>query len=77
MILRAIFSHKDLQTPTNLFLASLAVADLLITLSLPLYSVGIQSLMFSFNLILLADGLYEAHLLHKNRLIFFSLDQDP
>ena len=29
MILRAIATEKDLQTPTNLFLGSLAVADLL------------------------------------------------
>ena len=29
MIIRAISSHKELQTPTNLFLASLSVADLL------------------------------------------------
>ena len=39
MILRAISSDKDLQTATNLFLASLAVADLFITVTLPLYAV--------------------------------------
>ena len=39
MILRAISSHKQLQTPTNLFLASLSVADLLITLFMPIETV--------------------------------------
>ena len=41
MILRAIFYHKELQTPTNLFLASLAVADLLTTLYSPIGAVSI------------------------------------
>ena len=40
LILRSISLYKELQTPTNLFLASLAVADLLITLTLPLYAVS-------------------------------------
>ena len=40
LILRSISIYKELQTPTNLFLASLAVADLLITLTLPLYAVS-------------------------------------
>ena len=34
------YAYKELQTPTNLFLASLAVADLIITLFLPLYAVS-------------------------------------
>ena len=42
MILRAIFCHKELQTPTNLFLASLAVADLLTTLYSPIGAVSIN-----------------------------------
>ena len=41
MILRAISANKELQTATNLFLASLAVTDLLITMFLPLYAVSI------------------------------------
>ena len=44
MILRAISSNKELQTPTNLFLASLAVADLLVTLLLPMEAVSESSL---------------------------------
>ena len=44
MILRAISSNKELQTPTNLFLASLAVADLLVTLLLPMDAVSESSL---------------------------------
>ena len=43
MILRAISSHKELQTPTNLFLASLAMADLLITLLAPIDTVSVIS----------------------------------
>ena len=39
MIIRAIVENKSLQTPTNLFLASLAVADLLITVTVPLFQV--------------------------------------
>ena len=39
MILRAISSHKELQTPTNSFLASLSVEDLLITLFMPIETV--------------------------------------
>ena len=42
MIIRAISSHKELQTPTNLFLASLAVADLLITLIFPIEAVSMK-----------------------------------
>ena len=41
MILRAIYTQKDLQTPTNLFLASLAVADLLISLFQPINAVSV------------------------------------
>ena len=41
MILRAIFCHKELQTPTNLFLTSLAVADLLTTLYSPIGAASI------------------------------------
>ena len=41
MILRAISTHKELQTPTNVFLASLAVADLLISLIMPIDAVSI------------------------------------
>ena len=44
MILRAISTHKELQTPTNLFLASLAVADLLISLIMPIDMVSITCL---------------------------------
>ena len=44
MILLAISSNKELQTPTNLFLASLAVADLLVTLLLPMEAVSESSL---------------------------------
>ena len=40
LILRSISAYKNLQTPTNLFLASFAVADLLITLFLPLFDVS-------------------------------------
>ena len=39
LILRSISIYKYLQTPINFFLASLAVADLLITLLLPIYAV--------------------------------------
>ena len=50
MILRAISSNKELQTPTNLFLASLAVADLLVTVLLPMDMVSQPFLgtLFSF-----------------------------
>ena len=41
LILRSIFVTKELQTPTNLFLASKAVTDLLITLFLPMDTVSI------------------------------------
>ena len=44
LILRAIFSNKELQTPTNLFLASLAVADLLFVIFLPIQTVSISLL---------------------------------
>ena len=40
MILRAISVNKELQTPTNLFLASLAVTDLLVNLSIPMQMVS-------------------------------------
>ena len=40
LILRAISSNKELQTPTNLFLASLAVADLLFTIFIPIQTVS-------------------------------------
>ena len=40
LILRAISTNKELQTPTNLFLASLAVADLLITVVMPIHTVS-------------------------------------
>ena len=43
LILRSISVYKELQTPTNLFLASLAVADLLITLLLPIYAVSMRN----------------------------------
>ena len=42
LILRAIGANMELQTPTNLFLASLAVADLLISLFLPIKAVSIR-----------------------------------
>ena len=42
LILRSIYKNKELQTPTNYFLASLAVADLLITLCLPIYAVSTE-----------------------------------
>ena len=41
MILRAVCTHKNLQTPTNIFLASLAVTDLLTILSLPIHLVSL------------------------------------
>ena len=44
MILRAISTHKELQTPTNVFLASLAVTDLLISLIMPVDMVSIKCL---------------------------------
>ena len=40
MILRSISVYKELQTPTNLFLTSLAVTDLLIALFLPIHEVS-------------------------------------
>ena len=46
MILRAIFCHKKLQTPTNLFLASLAVADLLLSLFTPFQAVSCSDYIF-------------------------------
>ena len=49
MILRAISRNKELQTPTNLFLASLAVADLLVTIFLPMEAVSGSSLGKLFN----------------------------
>ena len=49
MILRAISSHKELQTPTNLFLASLAVADLLITFFMPIETVRLTFLHVHYN----------------------------
>ena len=42
MILHAISSHKELQSPTNLFLASLAVTDLLVTLVMPVDTVSLR-----------------------------------
>ena len=42
LILRAISVHKELQTPTNMFLASLAVSDLLTTLYSPIGAVSIN-----------------------------------
>ena len=42
MILHSIYSHKELQTPTNFFLTSLAVADLLITLIFPIEAVSLN-----------------------------------
>ena len=49
LILRSISIYQELQTPTNLILASLAVVDLLISLTLPLYAVSYFSLFFSWN----------------------------
>ena len=40
LILLAIFLNRDMQTPTNYFLASLAVADLLISMILPTLTVS-------------------------------------
>ena len=40
LILRSISSHKYLQSPTNLFLASLAMVDLLSNLSMPVHFVS-------------------------------------
>ena len=40
MILRAISVNKELQTPTNLFLASLALSDLFVNLSIPMQFVS-------------------------------------
>ena len=62
LILRAISAHKELQTPTNLFLASLAVADLLITIFLPIYAVSwMMSFSFSNNFIIFKT--YPYHLI--------------
>ena len=59
LILRSIFICKYLQTPTNLFLASLALADLLITSFLPFYAVSAYLNLLSYMFSLMTSNLIQ------------------